>query len=90
MLFRSLGVSVDSAATDTKEAPKETPTGVMRVISMFFGLISKKRNRTVIAANPANCLYGIRKPMKVYRLINELMDKNVGQVGTEEIPSVRE
>ena len=86
----SLSVSLDSATTDTKESPKETPKGAMRVISMFFDLISKKRNRTVKTADPANCLYGIRKPMKVYRLINELMDKNIGQVGTEEAPSVTE
>ena len=76
----SLGVSVGSGNTDIKEAPK----GVSRLFSMFFGLLSKQRNRTVMATDPADCLYGIRKPMKVYRLINELIDKNVGPAGMEE------
>lgn len=37
-----------------------------------------QRNRAVEATDPADCLYGIRHPMDVYRLINELMDSNVG------------
>ena len=51
---------------------------------MLFGLLTKQRNRTVMATDPADCLYGIRKPMKIYRLINELIDKNVGPAGMEE------
>ena len=76
----SLGVSVGGGATEVKEAPE----GGMRLFSFLFGLLSKQRNRTVMATDPADCLYGIRKPMKVYRLINELIDKNVGPAGTEE------
>ena len=76
----SLGVSVGGGSTDVKEAPK----GVSRLLSMFFGLLTKQRNRTVMATDPADCLYGIRKPMKVYRLINELIDKNVGPAGIDE------
>jgi len=56
----------------------------MRFLSMFFGLLTKQRNRTVMATDPADCLYGIRKPMRIYRLINELIDKNVGPAGMEE------
>ncbi len=77
----SLGMSIGGTA-DIKEAPK----GAMRVLSMFFGLITKKRNRTVMATDPADCLYGIRNPMQVYRLINELIDKSVGYPGTEQTP----
>ena len=55
----SLGTSVGAGATDVKEAPK----GVMRLISLLFGMITKQRNRTVMATDPADCLYGIRKPM---------------------------
>jgi membrane protein YdbS with pleckstrin-like domain len=76
----SLSVSVGGAATDIKEAPK----GAKRLISMLFGLITKQRNRTVMATDPADCLYGIRGPMKIYRLINELIDKNVGLVGIDD------
>ena len=73
-------MSVGSGVTDVKEAPK----GVMRLFSILFGLLTKQRNRTVMATDPADCLYGIRKPMKIYRLINELIDKNVGPAGIEE------
>tara|TARA_B100000579_G_scaffold393733_1_gene370568 strand:- start:15 stop:596 length:582 start_codon:yes stop_codon:yes gene_type:complete len=79
----SLGTSVGAGATDLKEAPK----GVMRLVSLLFGMITKQRNRTVMATDPADCLYGIRKPMGVYRLINELIDKNVGPAGAaSELP----
>ena len=82
--MESLGVSVGGGATDIKEAPK----GVTRLFSMLFGLLTKQRNRTVMATDPGDCLYGIRKPMKIYRLINELIDKNVGPAGMEEgLPS---
>jgi hypothetical protein len=35
----------------------------------------------VLNQDPADCLYGIRNPMKIYRLINELMDANMGPTG---------
>ena len=76
----SLGVSVGSGASELKEPAK----GLMRPISMIMGLITVKRNRTVMATDPADCLYGIRSPMRVYRLINELIDKDAGPVGSVE------
>lgn len=78
----SLGMSVGVTA-DVEEAPKSAPGA----LSMLFGLITKKRNRTVMANDPADCLYGIRNPMKIYRLINELIDKSVGPAGTNDAPS---
>jgi len=50
----------------------------MRFFSFLLGWITLQRNRTVEASDPADCLYGVRRPMDVYRLINELMDANVG------------
>ena len=82
----SIGTSIGAGATDVKEAPK----GVMRLISLLFGMITKQRNRTVMATDPADCLYGIRKPMGVYRLINELIDKNVGPAGSVNEPALSE
>ena len=41
-----------------------------------FSWISKQRRRNSVAQDPSDCLYGIRSPMKIYRLINELMDAN--------------
>ena len=42
----------------------------------IFGWISKQRRRNTVAQDPSDCLYGIRSPMMIYRLINELMDAN--------------
>jgi hypothetical protein len=69
----SLGISTASS-TEIREQSK----GKRRVLSFLLGWITVQRNRTVEATDPADCLYGIRRPMDVYRLINELMDSNVG------------
>ena len=74
----SIGVGV-GIATDSSEPLH----GFRKVISAVFGLITKQRQRTEMSADPANCLYGVKSPMDVYRLINELMDNNVGPPGTE-------
>ena len=83
----SLGVSVGGGATPEI---KEIPTGIRRIFSMLFGLITKKRERTVMATDPADCLYGIRKPMQIYRLINELIDTNVGPAAASPTPEPTE
>ena len=69
----SLGVS----AANTSEI-RERPTGRMKTISLLVGWVTVQRSRNVEATDPADCLYGIRRPMDVYRLINELMDAKVG------------
>jgi len=69
----SLGISA-AHSTEVREQSK----GKRRILSFFLGWISVQRNRTVEATDPADCLYGVRRPMDVYRLINELMDSNVG------------
>ena len=76
----SLGMSVGAGAAGDA-APAGTPAGVKKVLSMLFGFITKQRQRTVLNQDPADCLYGIRNPMKIYRLINELMDANMGPTG---------
>ena len=52
----------------------KTARGSAGVISFLFGWIMKKRERTVMARDMGDCLYGIRDPLGVYRLINELID----------------
>ncbi len=73
----SLGVSVGISDDGEDE---NTHTGIRRFFSILFGWLSIQRSRNVMATDPSNCLYGIKKPMEKYRLINELMDKNVGSV----------
>ncbi len=69
----SLGISAASPM-EIRDQSK----GKRRVLSVLLGWITVQRSRTVEATDPADCLYGIRRPMDVYRLINELMDSNVG------------
>ncbi len=45
--------------------------GIMR---FAFGWISAQRQRTTVDQDPADCLYGVSKPLNLYRLINELID----------------
>ena len=69
----SLGISA-AASTEVREHSK----GKRRILSFLMGWVTVQRSRAVEATDPADCLYGIRRPMDVYRLINELMDSNVG------------
>jgi len=69
----SLGIS-GASPMEIRDQSK----GKRRVLSVLLGWITVQRSRTVEATDPADCLYGIRRPMDVYRLINELMDSNVG------------
>ncbi len=66
---------------------KDEPTGRLRFLSKIITWISWQRERTVMDSDPSDCLFGIRRPMDVYRLINELMDSSVGpavmQTGNE-------
>jgi hypothetical protein len=73
----SLGVSVGISEDGEDE---NIPTGLRRFFLVIFGWISIQRSKSVMATDPSNCLYGIKNPMEKYRLINELMDLNVGSV----------
>ena len=79
MQVESLGVGVGVAGDAL-----EPLTGFRRAVSIMFGWITKQRQRTEMSADPANCLYGVKRPMDVYRLINELMDINVGPPGPDD------
>ena len=51
-----------------------TSEGGKRLTRAAFGWISAQRQRTTVDQDPEDCLYGIRSPMRIYRLINELVD----------------
>ena len=74
------GLQVESLGASAGVAPEiiQPLGGKMRIFSFLLGWITLQRDRTVEASDPADCLYGVRRPMDVYRLINELMDANVG------------
>lgn len=75
-----VGLQVESLAISAANSSeiRESPAGKLKTISSLLGVITVQRTRTVEATDPADCLYGIRRPMDVYRLINELMDEKVG------------
>jgi len=68
--------SLESSVGIGQEISEITPNKISKVFSPIFGFITKQRQRTTVAQDPSDCLYGIRNPMKIYRLINELMDEN--------------
>jgi|TARA_B110000263_G_C15305896_1_gene510379 membrane protein YdbS with pleckstrin-like domain len=74
-----VGLQVESLGinTATTSEIREQSKGKRRLLSFLMGWITIQRNRVVEATDPADCLFGIRHPMDVYRLINELMDSNV-------------
>lgn len=75
-----VGLQVESLGASVGVAPEiiESSRGKMRIFSFLLGWITLQRDRIVEASDPTDCLYGVRRPMDVYRLINELMDANVG------------
>ena len=75
-----VGLQVESLGASVGVAPEiiKSSRGNMRIFSFLLGWITLQRDRIVEASDPADCLYGVRRPMDVYRLINELMDANVG------------
>jgi len=48
----------------------------------LFGWFFLQRNRTTPLNDPEGCLYGIKDPMSIYQLINELMDTSIGPAGS--------
>ena len=75
-----VGLQVESLGASVGVPPEiiESTGDNVRISSFLLGWITLQRHRSVEASDPADCLYGIKRPMDVYRLINELMDANVG------------
>ena len=71
-----LGMQQESIDTGLGVPEEITIDGGKKTSLSVFGWISKQRRRNSVAQDPSDCLYGIRSPMKIYRLINELMDAN--------------
>jgi len=71
-----LGLREDESGIGGGLASEVDPTSSdRRGLSRFiFGWIKAQRQRKTVDQNPADCLFGVRKPNKLYRLINELID----------------
>lgn len=70
----TVGVSAGAAAD---AAAAVTEVGFLRkIIRMVVFVITLQRTReTMNDEEPSDCLYGVRRPMEVYRLINELKER---------------
>ncbi len=77
-ILTASGLGIQQESVDTGLGmPEEIVTNKGKKTSLsVFGWISRQRRRNSVAQEPSDCLYGIRNPMKIYRLINELMDAN--------------
>ena len=65
------GIGAGLLASDADSTSSERGGGLTRAA---FGWISAQRQRTTVDQDPEDCLYGVRNPMGIYRLINELVD----------------
>ncbi len=54
--------------------------GFQKVIHIIKLFISYKRVKKELQKAPSECLFGVRKPMMVYELANELMDENNAEI----------
>ena len=55
-------------------ASSSLPEEEKGLFKSLFGWVTIQRQRKTVDQNPEDCLFGIRKPLKIYRLINELTD----------------
>ena len=84
-IITSSGIGIQSVSTEMSVG-LGADEGVKSGGSLLaiFGWVSKQRQRSVMAKDPAECLFGIRDPMGIYRLINEIMDQEVGEIASDQ------
>ena len=68
----SVSIGAASVADIGEAASDEKRNMVIRILRALVFLIRLQRTRTVVDTDPEDCFYGIRKPERVQKLINEL------------------
>ncbi len=68
----SISVGTGAASEITDAATNQSSNFFIRMIRLMFVVIRLQRTRTTVDLDPEDCFYGIRKPMDVYALVNEL------------------
>lgn len=66
----SIGAGAVSDVADA--ATKDTSNIVVRLFRFFIFMMKLQRSRKTVDLDPEDCFYGIRRPMDVYALVNEL------------------
>jgi hypothetical protein len=59
---------------------KVEKSGFQKIIHFIRLFISYQRPKKELKMNPSECIFGVRKPMIVYELANELIDENNAEI----------
>ena len=68
----SMSIGVGTVAEVGDAATNKSSNFLVRMIRFMFVVIRLQRTRTTVDLDPEDCFYGIRNPMEVYALVNEL------------------
>ncbi len=68
----SVSIGAGAATEVTDAATSQSSNFIIRMIRLMFVVIRLQRTRVSVDLDPEDCFYGIRNPMDVYALVNEL------------------
>ena len=68
----SMSIGAGAVSDVAEAATKETSNIVVRLFRFFIFMMKLQRTRKTVDLDPEDCFYGIRRPMDVYALVNEL------------------
>ena len=68
----SMSVGAGAVSDVAEAATKDTSNIVVRLFRFFIFMMKLQRTRKAVDLDPEDCFYGIRRPMDVYALVNEL------------------
>ena len=82
--FGVLHESISVSSGGTMDTAISDQAGFLRkMLKLFFVVISLQRTRQDMdTSEPEDCLYGVAKPMEVYKLVNELQVQRVDHIHT--------
>jgi hypothetical protein len=59
---------------DTAASAVDDVTGLRKWIKLFFALMTYQITRQEMDSDPEDCIYGVRRPHRMFRLVNELKE----------------
>lgn len=68
----SMSIGGGATAEVTDAATNQSSNFLVRMLRFMFIVVRLQRTRTTVDLDPEDCFYGIRNPMDVYALVNEL------------------
>ena len=84
----SMSIGAGAVSDVAEAATKETSNIVIRLFRFFIFMMKLQRARKTVDLDPEDCFYGIRRPMDVYALVNELRTRpgapQDGEIASEE------